>query len=971
MSINPLEKKIDQMTGEVQSIPSISADAVEPEQLPEPLPYVDAPEEGEPVLVAGKIDLLKNVLKGAGKKAMPDGPPVGAPQPDPGPTQPVLPGMVPPKTPPTNQQFIKAKKQAQGGKPPQQVFNYDLITSEEGLNKAVEALAKESGIGYEKITLADAKARAEALGLGPEYIASMEEIAGGLKELPVQVLRAQAAMVTQTKRLNELSARIVAEGETPELQAQWLKEWALSAHIGQQAKNIQVAPAQALAVLNQGRPVLNTADLERLAADPNVSQQIKDAATAMAQTINDAARNELVDKLTKVGFVKDLWLSTWINGLLSGTGTHVVNITSSGAFSLINPITRTTAGMIGGVRQMFSGQPLADRVFIGEGLAGAAGYVQGSREALSMFWQALKTGTSREQRLTGSMEDIGGKLEIRQSASGLDATDYGFDGKLAKGLTLWSKFVGVPGRVLQASDEAFKAFGYRYELNAQAYRRAALLDSQLAEEGVDAAIREQLVASRFADLVKNPTEDIDLAAVDFSKMITFTRDLDGMALKLQQLSNSNVLAKTIFPFVRTPTWLISEGMQHSYFALLSKQWRTDMAAGGAKRDLAIAKFGLGSMTMTALTSLAVDGRITGSGSGNKNMRTVYERDGWRPYSLVLKQGEYDDEFFQYLSGKPGMDPTIGADGNLYISLRGFEPLSAIFAMAADYVEYARYEEDTDLIGQAAMGALFGLFQYITESPFMQGVSGLTGALGNHVGNPRETTKEVIDSIIGGLVNYGIGGSPVGAWSSMQAQIERYINGERSDIKPPPDLPVGVKGFYEAILRWKSRVPGLSSDLPDRLNRWGEPDMQVDPQRPWLGFLGIRTSESKMKEVDRVLIALGVPLGMPQRRISWPDSESPYSGVSTKLNSEEYNRMLTLYSQEVKIAGIGVQQAIVEMAKTPGFDQLDLDKQQTLIQSLDNEFMSAAKKMLIIESPEIQMRLEDEKFKLGLHGKFKN
>jgi hypothetical protein len=965
VSIKPLETRLNEVTAAVSEDPRLPEDE---QALPDPLPVpeLDAP-ENEPVQVAGLASGLRALLKPGAK--MKDAPPVqvapaqvqapqqiDVPQPAPPP---------PPKTAPTVDQFLDQQDLARGGKPSDKpigtAFNYDLYNTPEGIDRAIETLAKMSDVNYQRITVKEAKERAVALGIGPDYIATMEATAGELKDLPVTVTRALAAMATQTKKLNDLAGQINKSGATPELTAEWLQEYALSAHVMQQAKNIQVAPAQALAVLNGGRPVLNTIELQKLAQNPEVSRQVADAAQAFNALTTEAAQGKLVDKFTKVGFAKDLWLSTWINGLLSGLGTQAVNITSSTAFALTQPFVRLGAGTIGGVRRMVTGAD--DGVYAGEALAGLAGYVQAIPEAMHMFWLATRYGTTREQRVTGELLDLSGKTEARGGAAGLDAAEYGFEGKLATGLTYWSRFVAVPGRVLQSTDEAFKALGYRFEVNARAYREGESLRRQLIVDGVDPDIADLKKIERIQDIRSNPPEDIELAAMDFGKMLTFSRDLDGFPKTIQDLTNSSVIAKTMMPFVRTPTWLISEGTQHSPFAVLSKQWRNDIAAGGAQRDLAMAKFGMGSMAMVGLSSLAVEGRITGSGPGNPQLRATYQREGWRPYSIVFKEGEWDEDFKLYLSQFPGMDPSIGQNGNLYVSFRGFEPVSAVLAMAADYTEYARYEDDDDEIAQVGLGALFGLYQYMGNSPFMQTLSGMVGAIGSQVPNPRQAMKDVINEMTKAGTGYLIDGSPAGAWSSMQAQIERNVEGVRKDITAHPDLPVGVKGFYEAWLRKQSRVPGLSASLPNRLNRWAETDLTLDPARPWLSNLGIRTNESKMQEVDRVLIALRMPLAMPPRAIE-------KNGARVKLDTDQYNRLLTIYAKETIIKGKGVQDALVARAKDPAFAMLDLDEQQTLIKEVDNDFMKRAREVLISEDINLQTKLESDAFKKGSSGLYK-
>jgi hypothetical protein len=254
---------------------------------------------------------------------------------------------------------------------------------------------------------------------------------------------------------------------------------------------------------------------------------------------------------------------------------------------------------------------------------------------------------------------------------------------------------------------------------------------------------------------------------------------------------------------------------------------------------------------------------------------------------------------------------------------------------------------------------------------MQTLGGMVSTLGNSVPNAKQVMKDVVNQINANVAGYVIGGSPVGAWSSFQAGIERYIDGSRKDITAPPDMPTGVKGWYEGYLRWRSRTPGLSGSLPDRLNRWAEVEPELDPVRPWLGFTGIRTSESKMKEVDRMLISLGMPLGMPPRTISQTNNQGV--GASIKLDTNEYNELLRIYAQDVQMNGMTVQQALVARAKEPDFARLDKYYQQQTIKLLDDKFMEQARQTLLqnsLYSDAIQERLEIEQERKQLRGSYK-
>ena len=987
MAIKPIGQRIDEMIGQEDLSPA--------NEIPDPIQYEAAdpiPADEEPIQVAGLKEVLTQGIAGGARAIkrvktvketpaqVPDAPmakgeqPILTPEvkPEPPPAVPETP-VPEPKVEMTPADFIKAKETAAGvGKPPAQLFNYSRVNTEDGLNQAFEALARSVNPGYDKLTQKQVIEEIKKLGVGKEYINQMEATFNQYKNLPIEVPRAILAAVAQTKKIDLLAKKIVSEGSTPDLEAEFLQESAIATVAFQRAKGIQALPGQALAMLNQNRPVISAENLSALANDPAVSGRLKQAAGAISELTDEAAKGELIEKMTKVQFFKDLWLSTWVNGLLSGPATLLVNVTSSTAFAAMQPLVRVVAT---GARMNPFDDPLTsqsfrqltnvnvspDKVFAGEALAGVASFPEAAREALSMAWQTLRFGTTREQRLTG-VSDVAEKVEQRGAAFGLDAAQYGFEGKTAAALTLWSKITATPGRVIASQDEAFKAGAYVFQRNALAYRYGKVLEDELLSQGVDPAEAARRAAERIVEIKKNPPPEVDASAVDFGKMLTFSRELDGFAAGVQKFSNTNILTKTTLPFVRTPTWLISEGLQYSYFAPLSKQWRKDMAAGGATADLAMAKFGLGSVFMAGATSLAVEGKITGGGPSNPELRKAYMRDGWRPYSIVLDEGEYDQEFVEYLKKFKFLDPSLGKNKKLYISLRGLDPIARPLAMAADYAEYARYEDDQDAIAQVGVGALFGLYNSIAEAPFMQAASSMVGILGNHIPNKQQALKDLINKISENVAGFAIGGSPVGAWSSMQATIERALDSGASDFKAPPDMDVGVKGFYEGYMRHLSRTPGLSSTVPPRLNRWGEVEQTIDPQNPILGLLGVRTTRSDWQPVDRVIASLGLPLGEPRRTVS-------QDGATVKLDTEQYNKMLTIYGKELKVDGRNVQQTIVFTAEQDWFKELPFVAKQKVIQQIDEKFMEIARQTLIQRTPSLQIKLKEERRKKGIEPTF--
>lgn len=861
----------------------------------------------------------------------------------------------------TPQDIKAAEAVAEGGRPgdgfpgeTRAAFNYDLYDQE--ISQTLEAMSNLSGLTYEKVSVAEVMAMAKKTGIGEVYIGELLARARDIKDLPVDTVRAHLTLPMMINDLREASRTLVATPATAdnvkEVHDKFVRIRDTTVAAMNAAKGFSTTPAQAMRMAREYRVVLPQSTIDELSQD-------KMFADALADMLSDKQAARLLERGSKTGYWKDLWMTTYINGMLSATGTHAVNISSNLAFGLWQPIEREVAAFSGDVRNAISilrnKGSVEDRVRHGEGLAGMMGLINGSRDAMSAAWGTLKSGETLEQRTmkaVGLATDPATWGEIR-TVSGMSANNYGYDGWLARGLDYYSTFVTLPGRALSTADDAFKTFAYGFEKSARSFREAKIYQTQLLEAGEDALAAEQKAALRFDELINNPTSEIDLAAMDFSHMATFTRELasDSMMGRFSQFTNDHTVAKVVFPFVRTPTWLILESVQRSPFAPLLKQWRDDIRAGGATKDLAIAKAGAGTIAATALLPYVVDGTITGSGPYNPELRKIYLETGWRPYSIRLKEGEYDNEFVAMLREK-GIDPAIGKKGDIYVPYAQFMPLAGVLGLAADYGEYARYTNDSDDDKtSAAIGVALSIANLTKELPVFQSTSGLIYALSKM--DIETTMKSLIKYGTSTATKFAIDGAPViGAYSSLLAQVDRFMNNEVYDLKAPAGMGPTEAGVYEAILRKKSRLPGFSRDIPTALNFWGEERTAVDPDFMEASALNLRPSTAR-DEASAIIAALGL-------RPSVPDNFISIKGIRVQLTNEQYrqvrmNFMLPISDKEAsadseilgkKTIGSTVKDLIVAAGTSPEFLAMNKTRQQTLLTDIISKYRDRAQKLLL-------------------------
>ena len=320
--------------------------------------------------------------------------------------------------------------------------------------------------------------------------------------------------------------------------------------------------------------------------------------------------------------------------------------------------------------------------------------------------------------------------------------------------------------------------------------------------------------------------------------------------------------------------------------------------------------------LATFAALSAEGNITGRGPERKADREALIRDGWQPYSIKV--------------------------GDKYYSYSGMEPVSALMAIAADYAEYAQHETDAGKIEEVFLGATYGLYEYLKEQPYLQGVAEVAKLVGTNQQGAVDG-KKIVDGLVKQFGGFVIGGSPAGAYSSLLAGIERLSDPTNRDTRASPELPMGVRGFVEAFNKYKSRLPYFSADLPEALNLWGD-ETKSGTGAAYEMVLPTRVTPQQFSEVDDSLVRMGSPIGMPERKID---------GV--EMDAVQYNRLLTIYGKELPS-----KQELLNIMQTPGFDLLSLDDQQKTVQRVHSKFMDAAKQQLKSEEPSLQAKIDELK-----------
>ena len=807
---------------------------------------------------------------------------------------------------------------------PVEPFNLSRYQTEDAA-AIVGGVADALGIKTKAVTFDEIKAKAAESGISENFLTRLVGNDGRMMANAVETYKALEVLESSANELDSLF-KLVNTGNATDVDKLKLRQQiAFHGLIQKGVKGMQTETARALAVFRIPREG-NAAVIKQVLEEYGGDTALESMAKSYLVLESRAAKNAMIEKSMMSG-VQDVWFTTYINGLLSSPVSHAKNVVSNSMFGLYQIPERLMGAFYSnvlppGVRSWKALVPGsdADKIAYDEALT----MVQSLRNGITEGLQLASTAWKNNQP-----NDLMSKIEaqrgldtppISSAAMGIEPDKW-----LGKAIDYYGTAITVPGRALMTEDEFFKGVLYRMELNTQITRRGKAVYREAIDAGMSESEAMAKAQLEVEGLFSAPPRDLDEAAVQFAKRGTFTADLPPVLQKLQQVFNHPAL-KVVVPFFKTPANIGLEVLERTPFAPLSSRFREELAMGGIYRDMALAKVTLGSGLLATFAAIAAEGNITGRGPSRKADREALMRDGWMPYSIKTDTG--------------------------YISYSGMEPISALLAIAADYAEYARHEPDQGKVEQVFLGATYGLYEYLKEQPYLQGVADLAKLIGTNQ-QGQVDGKKIVDGLAKQFGTFAIGGSPLPGTSSIVAGIERILDPNATDVRANPDLPMGVRGFVEAFNRYRSRLPYANESLPQALNLWGDP-IQQGQGNPLEIVLPTRVSPQQFSQVDNLLVQLGSPIGMPERKIN---------GI--EMTAEQYNRLLTIYGKETD-----AKDQILRVLESPGFQTMpNLAKKQDFINTVHSKYMEMAKQRLLQEFPDLQQKILDLDEKKAEQGKY--
>jgi endonuclease YncB( thermonuclease family) len=491
---------------------------------------------------------------------------------------------------------------------------------------------------------------------------------------------------------------------------------------------------------------------------------------------------------------RDKAVELYINSLLSGPQTHAVNILSNTLTAIAQLPEHAAAAGVGMVRKALPGQRDTERVLFSELGSRAVGMVSGAREGMRAAARSF---------LTGDAEDAITKVETQQMNA--------IGGKVGS-------IIRTPTRLLTAEDEFFKGVARRMEMNGIAMRRAR-------NEGLTGkAARE-----RAADLVLNPDDTMLRGSFEYARYLTFQTPLrhGSFAASISQATQNQPVAKLLLPFVRTPMNLLKFAAERSPAAVAMKSWRREYAAGGARRDLAIARAVVGTGVGAAMYEMAQAGQITGGGPADRNARRLMQADGWQPYSLKI--------------------------GDKYYSYARLDPFSTTIGTVADLVDLQSHMTDKQQEHSMTLVAA-AIANNLSSKTWLSGLSSALEA----VNDPDRYMQGFVSRTAGAI-----------AVPSIMAQAARSSDPIMREARGSLD-------------RIRSRIPGTSQSLYPRRDVFGHPVEQQDAIGPDL-VSPLWSGTGRNDPTIKALIESGASINPPQRT-------HKVDGKSVEWTPAEYDKL---------------------------------------------------------------------------------
>jgi len=494
----------------------------------------------------------------------------------------------------------------------------------------------------------------------------------------------------------------------------------------------------------------------------------------------------------------------YVNSLISGLGTPVVNVYSAFFKGAIAPWERMIESVV---------ERGAEGKTIREGLSMFPALVTSFAEAWRFAGRGFLNGAPLDLTYAVGSKDVNKFLEnFRTKAIGTGKITTNADGTVtyvepSKPAEALGELVRLPTRVSVAVDEFSKAFFRRMEINALKYRYAyGMSDDQFRKlnmrDNLDAT-PEEIASARQALVSKLQARDFQdenwmtkmrmaglereaASITQFAKENTFQADLGKVGNTLTKLRNDYPLLSFVIPFIKTPINITKDFFRYTPGSALAY-------AGTDKFSNVTAKNLMGLATITSIIGLAESDLVTGHHSDKE--RATKEAAGIPEMSVKIGDTWYDYSRIEPVSSTLGFTLDV-------------------MSRYKDLIRDGKENEANKLVSSF----MSVMRDNLVEKTFLAGIANFVMA----ATDAERYGPQILNNTVGSLVP-----AVVGSAARLQDPVNKEVD--------------------SAIASLKNRIPGLREELPTKFDILGKPKTVAPGQ-----VLGLAAREAEQTPVQQLL-----------------------------------------------------------------------------------------------------------------------
>ena len=645
----------------------------------------------------------------------------------------------------------------------------------------------------------------------------------------------------------------------------------------------------------------------------------------------------------------DMPTEYWMNSILSGPKTQMVNIMGNALTQVMTTLEAVAGGIASGnmdvvkaVIASWSDSEMFKEAgkFAKQAFKAQDNLLDPSNRAFEEGQRASITGQRLQEGPMGSLV----------SDSAKDSIDK------------YANYIRLPSRLLLTSDEFFKQLAYRRAARMKAAMsgiQQGIRDPKglarhinktidgivteggrmMSEEGLvrEAGIiadKKGLKGKEKSDFIIKYKDDnfnpdssaLMQYAAEEAQYLTFTKELQDKTLGkvLQEATNKVPYLRLVVPFVRTPTNILKFAFERTPFVTVLKEERERLFAEFNSTDpilkaRARGKVVTGALTVGGLIDVAFNNReyITGGGPSNEREKDALMATGWRPYSIKI--------------------------GDTYYSYQRLDPLATPLGIVADLVETGVKEEkafDESLVEHGITSMMLAITRNATNKSYLAGIQMWADALGDPDRYIEKLGRNYTSSLVPNLIS----------------QVADY---DTQAIKESRSVADAVK-----------RKLGMRGSLDTKRNILGEE--YIAEQWMGTGFINpIRMSTKKDDPILNEMASLNHAFRNPPPSLGGQIDMLEYEN---EKGQSAYDRQLELL-KTVKIRGLSLRQTLNKLIKSKNYQKLSPESDPGLespriqqINSILTKYRKEARRQMLREYPELNTQYAAlTKARVGLRG----